>query len=346
MASAWWSRSDPGNNGGGGLVAARHLANRGANLRVILARPALRMTEAARHQLATLIAMGSDCCVATYDLTDADLETVLAEADVVVDAVLGYRIHDAPRGEAERLIGFVIRSGRPVVSLDLPSGIDPDSGEAAGIAITASATLTLALPKPGLLRGAGVAQVRSDLPRGSRVAGGALHCPRDPGRPAVRWLADHRPGSERMTQSSPSRSFTEKIGLLSEVALFAGLSEADMQAIGHATTMTHCTRGQQIMAPDDPPDRIHIIKKGRVRVYRMSPEGKQLTLDIYEKGTILGDMDLLGQDPLPEAYAEALDDGVVCTITPDELKRLIERYPSVGLNIIRHLSGAAPVGRA
>ena len=85
--------------------------------------------------------------------------------------------------------------------------------------------------------------------------------------------------------------------------------------------------------------RIHIIKKGRVRVYRMSPEGKQLTLDIYEKGTILGDMDLLGQDPLPEAYAEALDDGVVCTITPDELKRLIERYPSVGLNIIRHLSG-------
>ena len=112
----------PGNNGGGGLVAARHLGNRGANLRVILARPALRMTEAARHQLATLIAMGSDCCVATYDLTDADLETVLAEADVVVDAVLGYRIHDAPRGEAERLIGFVIRSGRPVVSLDLPSG--------------------------------------------------------------------------------------------------------------------------------------------------------------------------------------------------------------------------------
>ncbi|MBA3236487.1 MAG: Crp/Fnr family transcriptional regulator [Chloroflexi bacterium] len=142
-----------------------------------------------------------------------------------------------------------------------------------------------------------------------------------------------------MTQFSPSRSFAEKIGLLSEVALFAGLSEADMQAIGHATTMTHCSRGQQIMAPDDPPDRIHIIKKGRVRVYRMSPEGKQLTLDIYEKGTILGDMDLLGQDPLPEAYAEALDEGVICTITPEELRRLIERYPSVGLNIIRHLSG-------
>lgn len=145
----------PGNNGGGGLVAARHLANRGANVRVVLARPALRMSEAARHQLATLIAMGADCCVATYDLTDDELEHVLANADIVIDAVLGYRIQDAPRGEAERLIGFIVRSGRPVVSLDLPSGLDPDTGAAPGMTVTATATLTLALPKPGLFIGQG-----------------------------------------------------------------------------------------------------------------------------------------------------------------------------------------------
>jgi len=141
-----------------------------------------------------------------------------------------------------------------------------------------------------------------------------------------------------MTAYSQSRSFSEKLGLLSEVELFAGLSEADIEAIGHATTMTRCVRGQQILSPDDPPDRIHIIKKGRVRVYRVTPDGKQLTLDIYEKGTILGDMSLLGQDRLPEAYAEAIDDGVICTITPDELRRLIERYPVIGVNVIRHLS--------
>ncbi len=145
----------PGNNGGGGLAATRHLANRGAIVRVVLARPALRMSESSQHQLATLIAMEIDCCVATYDLSDDDLGHVLASADVVVDAVLGYRIHDAPRGEAERLIGFIVRAGRPVVSLDLPSGVDPDTGETAGIAITATATLTLALPKPGLFWGQG-----------------------------------------------------------------------------------------------------------------------------------------------------------------------------------------------
>jgi CRP-like cAMP-binding protein len=135
-----------------------------------------------------------------------------------------------------------------------------------------------------------------------------------------------------------ARSFAEKLGLLGEVALFDGLSEADMQAIGHATTMTHCVRGQQILSPDDPPDRIHIIKKGRVRVYRTTPDGKQLTLDIFEKGTILGDMELVGQERLPEAYAEAIEDGVICTITPDQLRTLIERYPVIGINLIRHLS--------
>lgn len=92
-----------------------------------------------------------------------------------------------------------------------------------------------------------------------------------------------------MTTPAASRNFNEKLGLLSELTLFAGLSESDMQAIGHATTMTHCVRGQPILSPDDPPDRGHIIKKGRVRVYRMSPDGKQLTLDIFERGTILGD---------------------------------------------------------
>jgi CRP/FNR family transcriptional regulator, cyclic AMP receptor protein len=134
------------------------------------------------------------------------------------------------------------------------------------------------------------------------------------------------------------RSFAEKLGLLRELELFSGLSETDIEAIGHATTMTHCHPGQVILSPDDPPERIHILKKGKVRVYRVTPDGKQLTLDIYDKGTILGDMGLLGQAPVPEAYAETIDAAVICTITPDELRRLIERHPIIGVNIITFLS--------
>lgn len=145
----------PGDNGGGGLVAARHLANRGARVRVILSRPALRLSEAGRHQLGTLLAMGTDCCVATWDLADPELRAVLAGADVIVDAILGYRIDAAPRGAEERLIELLLATDRPIVSLDLPSGLDPDRGTVPGSAVRASATLALALPKAGLFAGDG-----------------------------------------------------------------------------------------------------------------------------------------------------------------------------------------------
>lgn len=145
----------PGNNGGGGLAAARHLANRGARVQVILARPALRMTDAARHQLATLLAMDMSCCVATYDLPPDRLDALLERADLVVDAVLGYNGRGAPEGEVAALIASVGAAGRPVVSLDLPSGLDADTGTVPGVAVTANATLTLALPKVGLLHAEG-----------------------------------------------------------------------------------------------------------------------------------------------------------------------------------------------
>jgi CRP-like cAMP-binding protein len=138
--------------------------------------------------------------------------------------------------------------------------------------------------------------------------------------------------------TASTRSLPEKLGLLRELDLFRGLSEADIEAIGHATTMTFCTPGQVLLSPDDPVERIHIVKKGKVRVYRLTPEGKQLTLDIYDKGTILGDMRMLGQDRLPEAYAEAIEEGVICTITPDELRQLIELHPTIAVNVIRHLA--------
>lgn len=133
-------------------------------------------------------------------------------------------------------------------------------------------------------------------------------------------------------------SLTEQLGLLRELDLFRGLPEADIEAIGHATTMTFCKPGQMLLSPDDPPERIHIVKKGKVRVYRMTPDGKQLTLDIYDRGTILGDMRMLGQGRLPEAYVEAVEEGVICTLAPDELRRLIEHYPAIAVNIISYLA--------
>lgn len=147
-----------GNNGGGGLAAARHLANRGASVRVILARPVNRLTEAGRHQLMTLLQMAVDCSVAIHDVPDDELAGEFATADAVVDAVLGYRAAGPPHDGALWLLERIAGASVPVISLDLPSGLDPDTGETAGIAVSATATLTLALPKQGLFRAEGRAR--------------------------------------------------------------------------------------------------------------------------------------------------------------------------------------------
>ena len=74
----------------------------------------------------------------------------LPEADLVVDAIIGYSLRGAPTGAAAALIRAANEHGAPVLSLDVPSGLDATTGEARDPCVSATATLTLALPKQGL----------------------------------------------------------------------------------------------------------------------------------------------------------------------------------------------------
>jgi NAD(P)H-hydrate epimerase len=128
-----------GGNGGGGLCAARHLANAGGAVRVVLDRAPADLTGAAATQHRVL---------KTTDATVGTDEAALAEAAVVVDALVGYGLTDALRGRPAALVEAIPET--PTVSLDVPSGVDADTGVAAGLAVTPDRTLTLALPKRGL----------------------------------------------------------------------------------------------------------------------------------------------------------------------------------------------------
>lgn len=126
-----------GGNGGGGLVAARHLANAGAEVVVVTTRPRERLAAVTAHQLDILERMG-------VEQVDA-----APEVDVVIDAVIGYSLRGAPRGQSKSLIEQTT-CGDAIVSLDTPSGLDVSAGTAPGAVVAADATLTLALPKVGL----------------------------------------------------------------------------------------------------------------------------------------------------------------------------------------------------
>jgi NAD(P)H-hydrate epimerase len=129
----------PGGNGGGGLVAARHLANRGVMVEVVLGTEEGRFAPVPAHQLDVVQRMGLPV-----------VPEPSQPGDVVIDALIGYSLRGAPRGRAEELIVGLGRFGGAVVALDTPSGVDVTDGSTPGVAVRADATVTLALPKIGL----------------------------------------------------------------------------------------------------------------------------------------------------------------------------------------------------
>jgi NAD(P)H-hydrate epimerase len=130
-----------GNNGGGGMVAARHLHNRGAEVQVKFVGELARLGNTPAHQWRVIQAIG----------LAANADPDLAQADLIVDALIGYGLTGDPRGLAAEWIERANTANRPILSLDTPSGLDTTTGLPGHPCIRASATLTLALPKIGLL---------------------------------------------------------------------------------------------------------------------------------------------------------------------------------------------------
>jgi NAD(P)H-hydrate epimerase len=128
-----------GGNGGGALAAARRLAAWGARVTVVLAQDPAAMTTVSGQQLSVLRKMG---VVPTASRHSAPA--------LIVDGLIGYSLRGDPRGKALDLIGWANGTGGPVLSLDVPSGFDAQSGTLSHAVMQATATLTLALPKRGL----------------------------------------------------------------------------------------------------------------------------------------------------------------------------------------------------
>lgn len=139
-----------GNNAGGGLVAARHLAAWGAEVHVVLARPVARLRPTPCRQLELAVAAGVVVAVAGHDRSIAEVGALVRTSTVVIDALIGYTLLGPPDAAYRHLIESAGLGDGAVLSLDLPSGVDATTGASPGAAAAAHATLTLALPKAGL----------------------------------------------------------------------------------------------------------------------------------------------------------------------------------------------------
>ena len=133
-----------GNNAGDGLAAARHLHRRG-RLTGVCCVDARRLKGAAALELEALQRLG----------IDVSTELHLGDGPLVVDALFGTGLSRAPEGRFAEWIEAINSSGKRLISIDVPSGLDADTGVAYAPTVRADVTITLGLPKAGLMKADG-----------------------------------------------------------------------------------------------------------------------------------------------------------------------------------------------
>lgn len=144
-----------GNNGGDGFVCARHLFNSGFNVKVFVTAEPESITGDARLNIEILRRMSVDAHVLKSSEGFNAFKKTLKNASLIIDAIFGIGFKGCLAEPQKTIIGLINRSKRPVLSVDIPSGLNATSGEFSGACVRAERTVTFALPKRGLLTACG-----------------------------------------------------------------------------------------------------------------------------------------------------------------------------------------------
>ncbi|MCI0528619.1 MAG: NAD(P)H-hydrate epimerase, partial [Nitrospira sp.] len=140
-----------GNNGGDGCVIARHLVNHGIRTEIILLTEKSKVQGDAQINLDIVNRMG----IPLLEAPDAEslprIKEILSKADFILDAILGTGLTQAVSGFYKEVIELMNNLQKPIVAIDIPSGLSSDTGVVPGSCIQADLTVTFGLPKRGLI---------------------------------------------------------------------------------------------------------------------------------------------------------------------------------------------------
>jgi CRP-like cAMP-binding protein len=115
---------------------------------------------------------------------------------------------------------------------------------------------------------------------------------------------------------------SEREWVLREFDLFRDLRDEEVEAIGRAAPMSQLPAGQMIYSPDRPSEVLFILKKGRIRLFQVSVDGRTMTTSIISPGQVFGEMAVLGQH-LDQTFAETVEPCVVCLMSRADVERLL-----------------------
>ncbi|MGD2077223.1 MAG: Crp/Fnr family transcriptional regulator [Chloroflexota bacterium] len=99
------------------------------------------------------------------------------------------------------------------------------------------------------------------------------------------------------------------------------------------TTMSSCEPGRIFYMPEETGEVLFLLKKGRVQLYRLSPNGKKLVVATLGPGAIFGEMMLVGQG-MHNTFAEAVDDCLLCVMSRTDVERLMREKPQVAFRFV------------
>jgi len=130
----------------------------------------------------------------------------------------------------------------------------------------------------------------------------------------------------------------EEKGCISLVPIFNHLEAEQMAEIMRAVKSVQYKKGELIYSAGGKSDSLYIVRKGRIKIYRLSESGKEQLIRILYPGDFTGELALFNES-IHESYAEAMEDTNVCMITRSDLQKFLIKMPSISLKILSELAG-------
>ncbi len=127
-----------------------------------------------------------------------------------------------------------------------------------------------------------------------------------------------------------------KVDYLSNIQVFRDLTPNELAQMDRQLTMSTCRPGKIFYMPEDSGEVLFLLKKGRVQLYRIAPNGKKLVMATLGPGAIFGEMSLVGQG-MHNTFAESMDECVLCVMSRSDVERLVQEKPEVAFRFVEAL---------
>ena len=128
-----------------------------------------------------------------------------------------------------------------------------------------------------------------------------------------------------------------KFWYLNHFNLFDGLDEDAKMELNRISSMSEVRQHQPIYLPDEPSHSIFLLKKGHVKISRLSAEGKEVILEVIGQGEVFGELSLLEAGSQRSEIAQALDDVVICAVNQEDFERLMMKNPELNFRVTKRI---------